>query len=253
MPAQNAEGIILRKYYLRETSYILVVFTKEFGKIQAVLKGVRKPYPQFAGNFEPITRCSLLFYRKQRKQLDLITECSALDPFLAIRKDIEKLTYANYFIELVNIATKDHDVNTQLYLVLAECLKLMSKDADTKGVKRIFELKFLEALGLSPRVDQCIECGETFSAENSFNVKSGGILCAKCSGARVNSPRVSMGTINFIRKVQSGSFEYGPRIGASGSVAEEVDSLLESFMKYHINYPVKSLKFIEELRRVGIA
>ena len=33
MAAQKTEGIILRKYCLRETSYILSTFTKDFGKI----------------------------------------------------------------------------------------------------------------------------------------------------------------------------------------------------------------------------
>ncbi|MBU1894387.1 MAG: recombination protein O N-terminal domain-containing protein, partial [Candidatus Omnitrophica bacterium] len=62
MAVQKAEGIILKKYFLRETSYIIVAFTKEFGKIKGVIKGIRAPYPQFAGNFEIFTQCRLLFY-----------------------------------------------------------------------------------------------------------------------------------------------------------------------------------------------
>ena len=98
MAVQNAEGVILRKYLLRETSYILVIFTKEFGKIKGVIKGVRNPYPQFAGNFEIFTQCEVLFYRKKKKLIDLITQCETLDYFLTVRKDVESLTYANYFI-----------------------------------------------------------------------------------------------------------------------------------------------------------
>ena len=105
--AEDAEGIILRKYYLRETSYILVVFTKEHGKIRGVLKGVRNPYPQFAGNFEIFTRCRITFYRKKRSAFDLITQCEMEDFFLPIRKDIERLTCANYFIELTDTVAGD--------------------------------------------------------------------------------------------------------------------------------------------------
>ena len=157
--AQNAEGIILRKFFLRETSYILVVFTREFGKIRGVLKGVRAPYPQFAGNYEIFTKCQLLFYRKKKKSLDLITRCEALDFFLPARKDIERLTYANYFIELVDVVTSDYDVNEELYGSLVESLQLLATRSSAKRVSRIFELKLLKAIGLAPHLEGCVDCG----------------------------------------------------------------------------------------------
>ena len=42
MAGLKAEGVILRKYLLRETSYILKIFTREYGKIKGVIKGVKK-------------------------------------------------------------------------------------------------------------------------------------------------------------------------------------------------------------------
>lgn len=252
MSAQSAEGIILRKYYLRETSYILVVFTKEFGKIRGVIKGVRNPYPQFAGNFEIFTKCHLLFYRKKKRPMDLITQCETSDYYLEARKDIERLTYANYFIELIDIVTNDYDVNGELYDILEGSLYMLSSGASSKRIGRIFELKLLGALGFSPRTDECTECGSSIDKEAVFSIKSGGVLCAACKHKDTSSMRVSLGTIKFMQKIQTTEIARTERIKVSKEVGEETERILNRFLQYYINRPLKSLKFLSDLQKAKV-
>ena len=252
MAAQNAEGVILRKYLLRETSYILVIFTKEFGKIKGVIKGVRNPYPQFAGNFEIFTQCEVLFYRKKKKLMDLITQCETVDYFLPVRKDIERLTYANYFIELVGIVTNDYDPNEGLYSTLVESLRMLRDEYSAKRVSRIFEIKLLKTLGLSPQLEECIECGLPMEGASYFSVKNGGLLCSKCRGRDKSALAVSKGTVNFMHKIQTSDLEKTSRIKVSKEVGRQLEGVLRKFMQYHIDRDVKSLKFLKELQKVGI-
>ena len=252
MPAQNAEGVILRKYYLRETSYILVVFTREFGKIKGVLKGVRAPYPQFAGNFEIFTECRLLFYRKKKSALDLITQCETLDFFLPVRKDIERLTYANYFIELVDIVTADNDPNEQLYHSLADSLRLLATDSSPRRVSRIFELKMLAALGMSPQVDSCVKCGSPEEKGIRFSAAAGGVVCQACSPNEPGTLNASLGTVYFMRKILSIDMDKASRIKVSRDVGIETEEILLKFLQYHVGRPTKSLAFLEKLKKQGI-
>ncbi len=248
----KAEGIILRKYELRETSYILVVFTKEFGKIKGVMKGISKPYPQFAGNFEPFAKSQVLFYRKNKSSLDLITRCEALDFFLPIRKSIERLTYANYFIELIDIVTADYDANEALYQVLVESLDMLAGTHSAKRVGRIFELKFLGALGLSPQLDVCARCGSEVKEASLFSVNQGGLLCRGCAGNGNREIEISLGSVKFMRKIQSSSIEKTVHVKVSREVGVQTEKVLRNFLHYHINRPVKSLKFLAGLEKSGI-
>lgn len=252
MAAQSAEGIILRKYFLRETSYILVAFTKEFGKIRGVIKGVRNPYPQFAGSFEIFTKVNLLFYRKKKTSLDLITQCETLDYYLGIRKDIERLTYANYFIELIDVVTNDYDRSEKLYSVLEGSLSMLASGSSPKRVGRIFELKLLGALGFSPRTGECVACGEEIEKGAYFSVSSGGVLCVSCRGKDTSSMRVSLGTIKFMDKIQTSEMERTERIKVSKEVGKETERILQRFLQYHIARPMKSLKFLGQLERAGV-
>ncbi len=249
MAAQKAEGIILRKYYLRETSYILVVYTKASGKIKGVIKGVRNPYPQFAGSLEIFTKCELLFYKKKKRSMNLISRCDALDTFLNARKDIERLTYASYFIELVDAVTDDYDPNSELYNVLSYCLSMLGTSSSAKRVSRIFELKLLGALGLSPELSKCTVCGSEAQKSVRFNVNNGGILCASCGNSGM---KISDGTVNFLRRIKASDIEKTSRIKVSREVGKETELVLQRFMAYYINRPIRSMKFLRRLEKEGV-
>ncbi len=252
MAAHKTEGVILRKYELRETSYILVAFTRDYGKIKGVIKGVRAPCPQFAGSFELFSQCDLLFYRKKKKPLDLITQCEAVEFFLPARKNIERLTYANYFIELIDIVTSDYDNNKILYDVLVGSLELLSAGASPLRVSRIFEIKLLDAIGLSPALDSCVKCGKKVDAACKFVIKDGGLLCGDCGGKTTPGMKMSLGAIKFLRIAQKSSFEKLTQIKVSKDVGIEIEEVLQRFIMFHINRPLRSLKFLDTLKRKGI-
>ena len=249
MPAEKANGIILRKYLLRETSFILVVFTKEFGKIKGVLKGIRKPYPQFAGDLEIFTYVELLFYQGKKKPLGLISQCEGLDSFISIRKDIERLTYANYYIELVEIVCGDLDPNPKLFDLLLDGLKMLSSGASAKRVTRIFEIKLLTFLGISPQLTECVKCGTRDNLGHKFDIKSGGIVCSNCSRNISGLFGISKGTQNFIGKIQQSNIEKTYMVKVSSEVGIEVEKLLKRFIQYYIGRPIKSLKFLKTMEK----
>ncbi|HPS20716.1 MAG TPA: DNA repair protein RecO [Candidatus Omnitrophota bacterium] len=247
-----ANGIILRKYLLRETSYILVIFTKEFGKIRGVLKGVRDPYPQFAGNFEIFTQCSVVFYRKKKSALDLISRCEMVDFFYPARKDIERLTYSNYFIELVDTVSTDHDPNEGLYGVLLDGLRAMATDASPKRVARIFEIKFLSNIGFEPDMSSCVKCSSPAGDNMFFSAKSGGLLCATCAGKDAGSFAMSAGAVNFIKKIQETPFSKTMQIKVAREVGAEIEKALKSFMRYHLERETRSMRFLEDIEKRGL-
>jgi DNA repair protein RecO (recombination protein O) len=253
MAGESAEGVILKKYLLRETSYALVVFTREFGKIRGVIKGVRNPYPQFAGDYEIFTRCAFLLYRKKRGQMDLITQCDGIEPFVSVRKDIERLTYANYIIELMDTVTNDHDANEGLYNILLESLRMLDTGASAKRTARIFELKLLEDLGLSPRLTECAACESSVGANAFFSAGHGGALCERCARSARDRVSVSQGTLKFMEKIRSSEFALTARIKVSREVGKETEEVLRQFLNYHIGRPLKSLAFLGQLRKAGIA
>ena len=248
MGALKAEGIVLRKYYLRETSYILVLYTREFGKIRGVLKGVRKPFPQFSGNFETLSLCRILFYKKKKSSLDLITQCESTDYFNKVRDDLEKLVNATYFTEMVDAVTSDNDADPGIFDILKSSLGMLGRSSGAKRTRRIFEIKLLSALGFSPQVDECVKCSKSVDEKSFFSAASGGIMCTQCNKGSEDNIPVSLGAIKFMRKIQSSDIEKAEHIKIGQEIGLETEKILDTFVRYQLGRPVKSLKFLSELR-----
>jgi len=94
MSIDRAQTLILNKRDFRETSIIVDFYSKEFGKLSGLLKGIRSEPEKFASNLEPFSLNEIIFYRKTHSSLHLVTQADKLDNFTQIRSSIEKTTQA---------------------------------------------------------------------------------------------------------------------------------------------------------------
>ena len=70
----QTEGLILKSRNLGENDKIVIILTKDFGKIEARARGSRKLLSQFTGHLEAISICDVAIYRSTRDLLT-ITQC----------------------------------------------------------------------------------------------------------------------------------------------------------------------------------
>jgi len=64
MSIEKAQALVLRKRDFRETSLIVDFYSREFGKISGLLKGVRSDPGKFGSNLEFFSLNEFVFYRK---------------------------------------------------------------------------------------------------------------------------------------------------------------------------------------------
>lgn len=140
----KTEGIVLRRRNFGEADKLLTIFTKHYGKITLVAKGVRRTTSRKAGSLEPFTQVNLLVAKG--KSLDIITETETIDSFSYWRKNLTKVAVAFYFCELVDKLTAEGQENMAVYKLLTEFLGKIDK-TDLKFLVRDFEEKFLRELG----------------------------------------------------------------------------------------------------------
>jgi len=248
MSLQKTLGFILKREELRETSLILTVYTRDFGKVRLVSKGVRSPEQRFISAYELFALDEMLFYEKKRKDFYLLSQCELVNFFPKIRNSLERLTYATYFIELLDSVTAPGDVNHRLYELLGDSLELLSGTASPKRVARIFEIKLLSVLGMMPRLLRCVACDKKPEAQKArFSFRLGGVLCWSCRGEDRAAGPILTGTVNFISHIESMPFERIRHVKVSKRVGGEVESLLRSFITYHLDIRPRSADFMSKV------
>ena len=148
----KTEGIILKRTNYGEADRILTIFTKHYGKIRVMAKGVRKLSSRKAGSLELFNQ-SLLFLVKG-KNMDLITEAGVVNLFKNWRKDLSKVALAYYFCELVDKLTPDNQPHPLVFELLRQAFLKLGVLPGSRLVRE-FEEKLLNELGFGvPKVLQ---------------------------------------------------------------------------------------------------
>jgi len=247
MAIQKTEAIVLRSQDLRETSLVATFYTRDFGKIKGIVKGIRSPKSRYGSYLQPFTYNEIVFYERLRGDLHTISQCDLKDFFPAVRQNLAKTAYAYYFIELVDELTQTQDKNPTLFGSLLEALHLLSNE-DGDKVARIFEVKLLGCLGLMPHITSCVSCGITGASEVRFSPLFGGLLCRECLAKDDLAVPVLMDTLTSLTHLNQTGWEMVARLQVSRDVAENLRELLRSFLDFQIGKRLNSLDFLEKLK-----
>ncbi|MFH1791451.1 MAG: DNA repair protein RecO [Candidatus Omnitrophota bacterium] len=250
MSIVESPGVLLRKTELRETSLILDFYTRESGRVRGVIKGVRSPQPQFGALFEIFSLDRVTYYERRNRDIYIISQCELVDYFPEIRKDLEKLGYASYFVELIGRTCETGERNDAIYDLLVGSLKALSGGGSVKRITRVFEIKLLKALGIMPRIRHCINCDSVDdSGRARFSVRGGGVLCGGCLDADKDARPILPGTVNFIDSVAEMPLDRVSRVKVSSLVGMEVEKLMRVFLDFYVQNRFKSVEF---LKNVGV-
>ena len=147
----KAEGIILSRRNVGEADRILTVFTKEYGKIRLIAKGIRRVSSRRAPHLEIFTRVTLMIHRGT--SLDSVTEATPMDVYETLRTDLERVSMAYFYCELVSVLLAEHQEHTDVYRLLTDTLSNLNTQAGPLDpmVFREFTLELLWTLGFLPR------------------------------------------------------------------------------------------------------
>ena len=149
MAGYTTEGIILKRINFGEADKILTLFSKHFGKIHLLAKGIRKTKSRKGGNLE-LFNWVRIFAAKGRN-LDLVTEVEVIKSFQNWRKDLNRVALAYHFVELVDRLTAEEAKNREVFQLLVDSLEKLGADIDLEDLRDEFERKLLEELGFWPR------------------------------------------------------------------------------------------------------
>lgn len=256
MSIHTTDAIILRKQDIRETSLLVVFYTRDFGKVRGLIKGVRGPRGQLGSQVHIFTLNKIVFYDTSKSDIHKISQCDLLDFFETIREDILKTSYAYYFVELVDILTGEKDRNEDIFDLLLKGLNLLKSEASPRRISRILEIRLLMISGLMPRLDKCALCGRAIVLrkisfdKTRFSYKSGGLICEGCLEKDSDSHRILAGTAHFIDHVERAPFEKLARLKVSRDVGKELEEIMRRILGYQLETRIKSLEFLDKIQEV---
>jgi DNA repair protein RecO (recombination protein O) len=144
----SSEAIILSRKNYSEADRVLVIFTKDHGKLTLLAKGVRKPKSRKRGHIEIFSH--IKFSASVGHTWDFITEVQTLNSFDKVRHDLKKVAVGYYLMDVVNKLTHEEERSEELYLLTLKTFLELETSDKLGSLRKNFITEALTVLGFWP-------------------------------------------------------------------------------------------------------
>ncbi|HUT12007.1 MAG TPA: DNA repair protein RecO [Thermoguttaceae bacterium] len=249
MPAEKADAIVLRTVEFMETSLVVTLFTREFGKIGALAKGARRLKGPFESALDVLARCRIVFLHKMSEALDLLTEAKLLRRFRPAGRDLFSL-YAGYYVaELLNELTHDDDPHPELFDLADETLEALAAGEPVRRRVIRFELGTLRLLGYIPSLDRCVECGIAVEVAGrlAFGQLDGGVLCKDCRIGKKKVVSITAGALRTMAQLADPQSRNWNRIEIDPRTLGETRGVLNHYLSHLLGRKPRMHEYLGQL------
>ena len=280
MGIEKTEAIVINSRDWKETSKIVTFYTSSRGKLTAIAKGARRKNSPFGSSIQLFVYLNLVYYEKEGRELQVVSQCAELESFQDLREDLVKTAYASYFIQLIDEMVRGREPSKELFGLLLATLYRMKGNGNSEMLARFFELHLLRVLGYNPMLRSCVICQKPVKIhprlflptsrrcsprikergkENSctirpsvgelkFSAHSGGIVCEKCVEEVGDYRAVSPGAYSALLHLQNVDIVKLKRLRLSNVLSEELKSVMYHYLEYFLEKRLKSQDFLEHMR-----
>ncbi|MBX3201408.1 MAG: DNA repair protein RecO [Labilithrix sp.] len=183
----DSAALLVRSVPYGEADVIATFFTRESGKLSAIVRGARRSSKRFGGALEPIHELTVTLEDKG-KELCVLKEARIVRPRAGIAASLEAMEAAGQALRWVRHLCPPRTPEPAAWSSLEDVLDALDTSGarETRRYLAIFGLRLLTDMGYALELDRCTRCGRSCPEGRSAFVDAagGGIVCTSCGGAR---------------------------------------------------------------------
>lgn len=176
-------GIILKKTERGEADQLFTIYTKDFGRLNILGKGIRKISSKLRAGIEIFYLSEIEFI--QGKAHKTLTDALLIDRFNSLRSDLKRLNIAFKIAKALDRFTSKQEPDKKIWQLLQETLKKLDdsklKIYSLELIYYYFLWNLFSVLGYQPELSSCLFCGKKISPGLVyFDSDEGGLICSSC-------------------------------------------------------------------------
>jgi len=185
MAILTTEALVLRAYKLGETSKVVVLLTRERGKVRAVARGARGGRPRYQSALESLSEVRVTLHGRQGADLLRLGQAELVhSAFRVGERGLEAVLFLSSCAELLDAFSPEGEAEDRVYRLALAVLRAVEDGANPDLVGRYLEAWLLRLHGLYPPLDRCASCSAALrEGRLEYHHSAHGFVCGECGPA----------------------------------------------------------------------
>lgn len=247
MSGEKADAIVIRQVDFSESSRVVTMFSREFGKFGCLAKGAKRLKGPFDAALDLLSTCRIVFIRKSSGALGILTQAQLTRRFVPLPSNINSLYGGYYVADLLCRLTEDYDPDPRIFDAVERVLSdLGHSDVQPETAIVHFEITLLRLTGHFPDLTACSVCSESVQPAGKFAywVSQGGLLCSSCRRPEFEGKSISAGSVAILHKLAANETEIADRLRLSREQTLECHKLAVSVITHILGKKPGTLRYL---------
>ena len=172
------DAVVLRTFRSGEADRVVVLFTKDHGKVRVIARGARRTTSRLGASLEALAHVRVDLVAT-RSEFYIVRHVEHLARHATLRASYDRIAAGYAVVEAVDAIPADDLADESIFDLVVRVLDALDDPAFwPRLVPASFFLRLLALDGSAPVVECCVTCG-TLGPLVAFDAQIGGTLCAE--------------------------------------------------------------------------
>ena len=232
-------AFILKTMPYKEKDRLVYAYTKEFGRLTFIAKGVNKMESKNAAALQELSLVEMMIIPK--KGISLLLKATIVDFYRHLKEDLQLQIYSSYINEYVYKQEEENVPDAQLFKLIEDSFQALQVGYPPQVVYDLFNLAMLERSGTILEVNRCVRCQETKPIA-SISIVDGGFICVDCLNKK--DPVYSKDVLKLFRHMQLLTIKNIDKLSFTEIMLKEVTQIIETFVEEYSGIYFQTKKFM---------
>lgn len=244
---KKTRGLVIREFNYKESDKLLTVLTEGEGKLTLKARGVRRKGGKYKSAAQLFAYSEFTLF--EYKGYYTINEAETIEMFSELQSDLELLSLAFYFAEVLDKVGDEDRANPEILFLALNALFALCKQKKTQElVKAVFELKLMCLSGYEPLLESCAVCGNEMP--DRFQLAEGILHCAGCrdqAAGGISMP-IRAGSLLAMRHIVYGDPKKIFSFSIGKDAMSELCNCAEAYLITQLERGFSTLDFYKQLK-----
>lgn len=241
------DGLIIREQAIGESDRLVTVLTRDEGLLRAFVRRAKNLKNRGSSATQLLCYSRLTIYRGREKYI--IGDARPIKVFFELRRDIERLSLAQYFCELAGKFAPEGTPSEEFLRLLLNALHFLCEgERPPLLLKAAVEMRLLALAGYMPDLVACAGCA-CYEADPMYFLPQKGILvCGDCMDSKEeHAVALKRGVLQALRHTIYAEFDklFSFTLSAEGTAA--LANASEAYLLSCLGHTLPTLDFYKKI------